>query len=53
MSRNLYRRNNGNNNPPYNPGQPNLNYSPRIFVNEDCNLITIAGKLVQIKRECN
>lgn len=31
----------------------NPNYSPRIFVNEDCNLITIAGKLVQIKREYN
>jgi|GEM_PF-698299 len=28
-------------------------YSPRIFVNEDCNLITIAGKLVQIKRKYN
>ena len=31
----------------------NPNYSPRIFVNEDCNLISIAGKLVQIKREYN
>lgn len=28
----------------------NSSYAPRMFVNEDCNLIKIAGKLVQIKR---
>ena len=31
----------------------NPNYPPRIFVNEECNLIKIAGKLVQIKRKYN